>query len=171
MVYVLLGGRTTLLGGFVGAVVIGYLTSYLAEVVPFGATPGDVGPWGAFAMEATRRIVREAPLLVQGAVLVGIVLVLEDGVTPPLFRLLKRHRRWAWWLFLPAVIFVAAIPLLGMHVASAIYIFAVLVPQHHVSVARALVIAGVTAVSLYVMFDWAFQVTLPRGLLGAALGF
>ena len=74
-------------------------------------------------------------------------------------------------LFLPAVIFVAAIPLLGMHVASAIYIFAVLVPQHHVSVARAIVIAGVTAVSLYVMFDWAFQVTLPRGLLGAALGF
>ena len=40
----------------------------------------------------------------QSAVLVGIVLVLEDGVTPPLFRLLKRHRRWAWWLFLPAVI-------------------------------------------------------------------
>jgi len=104
VVYVLLGGRTTLLGGFVGAVVIGYLTSYLAEVVPFGAIPGDVGPWGAFAMEATRRIVREAPLLVQGAVLVGIVLVLEDGVTPPLFRLLKRHHRWAWWLLLPAVI-------------------------------------------------------------------
>jgi hypothetical protein len=74
-------------------------------------------------------------------------------------------------LFLPALAMVAAVPLLGMHVASAIYIFAVLVPQHHVSVARAIVIAGVTAVSLYVMFDWAFQVTLPRGLLGAALGF
>src|SRR3954464_1700816 len=74
-------------------------------------------------------------------------------------------------LFLPAVVFVAAIPLLGMHVASAIYIFAVLVPQHHVSTARALVIAAVTAVSLCAMFDWAFQVTLPRGVLGAALGF
>jgi branched-chain amino acid transport system permease protein len=104
VVYVLLGGRTTLLGGFVGAVIIGYLTSYLAEVTPFGAIPGDVGPWGAFVMEATRRIVREAPLLVQGAVLVGIVLLLEDGVTPPLFRLLERYRRWAWWLLLPAVI-------------------------------------------------------------------
>jgi len=104
VVYVLLGGRTTLLGGFVGAVIIGYLTSYLAEVAPFGAIPGDVGPWGAFIMEATRRIVREAPLLVQGAVLVGIVLLLEDGVTPPLFRLLERYRRWAWWLLLPAVI-------------------------------------------------------------------
>jgi hypothetical protein len=32
------------------------------------------------------------------------VLLLADGVTPPLFRLLERHRRWAWWLLLPAVI-------------------------------------------------------------------
>jgi hypothetical protein len=32
------------------------------------------------------------------------VLALEDGVTPPLFRLLERYRRWAWWLLLPAVI-------------------------------------------------------------------
>ena len=55
-------------------------------------------------MEAGRRIVREAPLLVQGAVLVGVVLVLKDGVTPPLFRVLARHRRWGWWLLLPAVL-------------------------------------------------------------------
>ncbi len=104
VVYVLLGGRMTLLGGFVGAAIIGYLTSYLAEIVPFGTTPPGTGPWMAALMEATRRIVREAPLLVQGAVLVGIVLVLEDGITPPLYRLLKRHARWAWWILLPAVI-------------------------------------------------------------------
>jgi branched-chain amino acid transport system permease protein len=104
VVYVLLGGRMSLVGGFVGAVVIGYLTSYLAEVVPFATIPGDAAPWVAFFMEASRRIVREAPLLVQGAVLVGVVLVLKDGITPPLFRLLERHRRWAWWLLLPAVI-------------------------------------------------------------------
>jgi ABC-type branched-subunit amino acid transport system permease subunit len=104
VVYVLLGGRMSLVGGFVGAVVIGYLTSYLAEAVPFATIPGDAAPWVAFFMEASRRIVREAPLLVQGAVLVGVVLVLKDGITPPLFRLLERHRRWAWWLLLPAVI-------------------------------------------------------------------
>src|SRR5215204_1316852 len=74
-------------------------------------------------------------------------------------------------LFLPALALVAVIPILGMHVASAVYIFAVLVPQHHVSVGRALVMSVVTAVALYVLFDWAFQVSLPRGLLGAALGF
>jgi branched-chain amino acid transport system permease protein len=105
VVYVLLGGRTSLLGGFVGAVIIGYLTSYLAEIVPFATIPGDAAPSVRFLMEAGRRIVREAPLLVQGAVLVGIVLALEDGVTPPLSRLLTRYRRWGWWVLLPAVVF------------------------------------------------------------------
>ena len=104
VVYVLLGGRTTLLGGFVGALLMGYLTSYLAEFVPFASIPADAAPWVANLMEASRRIVREAPLLVQGAILVGVVLVLEDGVTPPLFRLLDRYRRWGWWVLLPAVI-------------------------------------------------------------------
>jgi ABC-type branched-subunit amino acid transport system permease subunit len=104
VVYVLLGGRTTLVGGFVGATIIGYLTGYLAEFVPFATIPGDAAPWMANLMEASRRIVREAPLLVQGAVLVGVVLLLEDGITPPLFRLLKRHGRWGWWVLLPIVI-------------------------------------------------------------------
>ena len=105
VVYVLLGGRTALLGGFVGAVIISYLTSYLAEIVPFSTIPAGTAPWMAMLMEAARRIVREAPLLVQGAVLVGIVLVLEDGITPSLSRLLKRHARWGWWILLPAVVF------------------------------------------------------------------
>ncbi len=104
VVYVLLGGRATLLGGFVGAAVIGYLTSYLGEVVPFSAIPGDAAPWLAFLMEASRRIVREAPILVQGAVLVGMVLALEDGLTPPLSRLLTRWARWGWWVLLPLVV-------------------------------------------------------------------
>jgi branched-chain amino acid transport system permease protein len=105
VVYVLLGGRTTLLGGFVGAVIIGYLTSYLGEVVAFSTIPADATPWVAFVMEASRRIIREAPLLVQGGVLVGIVLLLEDGLTPPFFRLVRRRLRWCWWLLLPAVVF------------------------------------------------------------------
>ena len=105
VVYVLLGGRSSLLGGFVGAVLISYLTSYLAEIVPFSTIPPDTAPWMAALMEGARRIVREAPLLVQGAVLVGVVLALEDGITPPLFRLLKRHARWGWLVLLPVVIF------------------------------------------------------------------
>lgn len=104
VVNVLLGGRTILLGGFVGAMIIGYLTSYLGELVPFSSISGDYAPWLAFLMEAGRRIVRESPLLVQGVVLVVVVLLLEDGVTPPLFRLLKRQLRWFWRLVLPAIL-------------------------------------------------------------------
>lgn len=74
-------------------------------------------------------------------------------------------------LFGPALAYVALIPLLGMHVASAVYLFATLAVQKHMTPVRALVLAVVTAVSLYVLFDWLFQVTLPRGLLGNALGF
>jgi hypothetical protein len=73
--------------------------------------------------------------------------------------------------FLPAVAFVAAIPLVGLHVASAAYVFGALAAHRRTSMIRALAIAVVTAVALYATFDWAFQVTLPRGLLGAALGF
>lgn len=105
VVYVLLGGRTMLLGGFVGAALIGYLTSYLGEVTPFSSIPAGAPAWVAFLMEAARRITREAPILVQGAVLVGIVLALEDGITPPFFRLLRRWIRLGWWVLLPAVLF------------------------------------------------------------------
>ena len=104
VVSVLLGGRATLLGGFVGALVVGYLTSTLGELAPFSAVSGDHAPWLLFLMEALRRIVREAPLLVQGAVLVVAVLALKDGITPWLNHLLKRWERWGWCLLLPAVI-------------------------------------------------------------------
>lgn len=74
-------------------------------------------------------------------------------------------------LFVPAAIFVGAIPLLGMYLASAGYVFAVLAIPRHQSVARALVMAVATALALYVVFERMFQVSLPHGALAAALGF
>lgn len=74
-------------------------------------------------------------------------------------------------LFVPAAIFVAAIPLLGMYVASALYVFAVLAIPRHQSVPRALAIAVATALALYLVFERAFLVSLPHGALAAAFGF
>jgi hypothetical protein len=74
-------------------------------------------------------------------------------------------------LFLPALAFVAAIPLLGMHVAAAAYVFGTLAIQRRQPVARSAAFALVTAAVLYAVFDWMFQVSMPRGLLGAALGY
>jgi branched-chain amino acid transport system permease protein len=102
VVYVLLGGRTSLIGSFVGAAALGYLTTYLGEVVPFSSAPGAPGTWAALGAEALRRVLREAPVLVQGFVLVGAVLLLHDGVAPPALRLLRRYERLGWLVLLPA---------------------------------------------------------------------
>jgi hypothetical protein len=72
-------------------------------------------------------------------------------------------------LFLPAVVYVALIPLLGMYVASALYLLATLRWQNSMSLWRSALIAVVAALALYVVFEWSFQVELPHGLLGAWL--
>jgi hypothetical protein len=72
-------------------------------------------------------------------------------------------------LLLPAVIYVALIPLIGMYVGSAAYLFASLRLQSRLSTVRSLAIAIVAAVALYVVFERLFEVSLPHGLLGAAL--
>jgi hypothetical protein len=74
-------------------------------------------------------------------------------------------------LFVPAAIFVAAIPLLGMYLASALYIFAVRAIPRHQSVLRSLAMAAATALALYVVFERMFQVSLPHGALAAAFGY
>jgi hypothetical protein len=74
-------------------------------------------------------------------------------------------------MFLPAAAFVAAIPLIGLHVASAVYIFGMIAAQRRMAMWKALAIAIATPLALYFTFDWAFSVALPTGLLGAALGF
>jgi hypothetical protein len=73
-------------------------------------------------------------------------------------------------LFVPAAIFVAAIPLVGMYVASSLYVFAVLAIPRHQTVPRALAMAAATALALYVVFERMFQVSLPHGALAAAFG-
>jgi hypothetical protein len=74
-------------------------------------------------------------------------------------------------MLLPAVLFVAAIPFAGLHVAAAAYVFGMVAFHDKGGIRKAAAIAVVTPLSLYGIFDWGFQVPLPRGTLGAALGF
>ncbi len=74
-------------------------------------------------------------------------------------------------LFLPALAYIAVIPLLGMYVASALYVFGVLFAQHRTSLQRATVTAAAVVLTLYGLFEVTFRVFLPRGWLGSALGF
>lgn len=74
-------------------------------------------------------------------------------------------------LFLPALVYIGSIPIIGMYVASGGYVLGTLAPQNRVSAARAALIAVVTATALYLIFERMFQITLPRGALGNVLGF
>jgi hypothetical protein len=74
-------------------------------------------------------------------------------------------------LFVPAAVFVGAIPLAGMYIASGAYIFGVLALPKHQTLRRALLIALATPVALYIVFERMFQVSLPHGALAAALGY
>ena len=74
-------------------------------------------------------------------------------------------------LFIPAAVFVALVPLTGLVVASALYLFAAISWQKRGGALFAGVVALSTALALYLIFELTFQITLPRGMLGNALGY
>ena len=69
-------------------------------------------------------------------------------------------------LFIPAAVYVGVIPLIGMYLASAAYVFGALAWHKRGSFVFAGIAAIGTALALYVIFERTFQISLPRGLLG-----
>ncbi len=74
-------------------------------------------------------------------------------------------------LFVPAVVFVAAIPLIGMYLAAFGYMLAAVAGRGRAALVRAGALACATPLALYLVFERMFQVSLPHGALGQALGF
>jgi hypothetical protein len=74
-------------------------------------------------------------------------------------------------LFIPAAVYAGVIPLIGMYLASAAYVFGALAWHKR----GAFVFAGIAAIgsalALYLIFERTFQISLPRGLLGDFIGF
>jgi len=90
----------------------------------------------------------------------GRTMVLESGQ-------LKRLLR----LFVPAVVYVASIPAIGMYAASALYVWGTISLQGSWSKSRTIGFALLFTLALYLLFERAFQVSLPHGALGAAFGW
>jgi Tripartite tricarboxylate transporter TctB family len=112
------------------------------------------------------------PCIAGALIVAGSVYNLVRGLRAPSAVALDgaRARKLAA-LFVPAALFVAAIPLAGLHVSAAAYVLGTVGFLKKRSIGPAIAMAIVTPLALYGIFDWAFRVTLPRGLLGAALGF
>src|ERR1700676_1840821 len=74
-------------------------------------------------------------------------------------------------LFIPAAVYVGVIPLMGMYLASAAYVFGALAWHKRGAFIFSGAAAIGTAVALYLIFERTFQISLPRGLLGDSIGF
>ena len=74
-------------------------------------------------------------------------------------------------LFVPAAVFVAIIPLIGMYPAAACYVFGALAWHKRGSRLLPALAAIGAALALYLIFELTFQISLPRGALGTFLGF
>jgi hypothetical protein len=88
----------------------------------------------------------------------------EITVTWPAFRRVTG-------LFVPAAVFVALIPVIGMYLASGGYMFASLLLKSRDMLVRAVIISVATPIALYFVFERLFQVDLPHGALAATFGF
>jgi hypothetical protein len=74
-------------------------------------------------------------------------------------------------LFLPATAYVGFIPLIGLYPASALYVFGT-IAWHKRGALLVSALAGIgAAIALYLIFELTFQISLPRGALGALIDY
>ena len=141
------------------------LTGTFGAAVAISSLDNGIG-WSTAGVEAGT-----FPFVIGLIILLGSLYnLVRSRLDPPLVSITRDDMRAVLALFLPAAAFVAAIPLLGMYVATAGYMLGVLAFRPTVSRLKALAYAAATPVLLYLIFEWAFQVSLPHGLLGEMLG-
>jgi ABC-type branched-subunit amino acid transport system permease subunit len=104
-----LGGRITLIGGFFGAVALNYLAIFLGGFASnldqgaFSSASEDPSVAAELVTEVLKRVTVQAPLIIQGAVLVITILLVKKGMVPMLSHFLQQWQRFGWILLWPAV--------------------------------------------------------------------
>jgi len=145
---------TALLTGAFGAVVV--VSSYGNGI---GWSAAGVDP-GTF------------PFIVGLIILSGSIFNLAQGwLQAPEIVLRPSELRRLGMLFIPAAVYVGVIPLIGIYLASAAYVFGALAWHKKGAFIFSGLAAIGTALALYLIFELMFQISLPRGLLADALGF
>ena len=143
-----------------------FLTGAFGAAVVISSRDNGIG-WSAAGVDAGT-----FPFIVGLIIFGGSVFNLVKGWPRNDYAVLQRSElKRLGMLFVPAAIYVGIIPLTGMVLASAGYVFAALAWQRRGGLVFAGVAAAGTAAALYLIFELTFQISLPRGLLGDALGF
>jgi hypothetical protein len=142
------------------------LTGAFGAAVVVSSLDNGIG-WSAAGVEAGT-----FPFIVGLIILSGSVFNLVQGWLQSRDILLRPSElRRLGILFIPAVVYVGVIPLTGMYLASAGYVFGALAWHKRGALVFSAVAAISTALALYLIFELTFQISLPRGALGDALGF
>jgi Tripartite tricarboxylate transporter TctB family len=149
-------------------ILVALLTLSFGAVIILGATEFSVG-WSERGPEPGYFPFWIGCVIVAGSLctLAQTVLATNEGRHPAITR---GQAQRAMTFLLPMIGFVAVAHLLGIYVATILYLFSVMVFQGRYTVALSSALSLGTAVSLYVMFDKWLKVPLAKGPIEALLG-
>lgn len=151
-----LGVLAALLTLAFGTVIILGATEFSVGWTERGPEPGYFPFWIGCVIVAGSLVTLAQALLARG-----------DGTVPAITR---GQAQRALTFLVPMTAFVAIAHLLGIYVATILYLFTVMVVQGGYGVALSSLVSVGTAVSLYLMFDKWLKVPLAKGPLEAWLG-
>jgi putative tricarboxylic transport membrane protein len=142
------------------------LTGAFGAAVVVSSLDNGIG-WSAAGVEAGT-----FPFIVGLIILSGSLFNLVQGWLQAREVVLRRSElKRLGMLFIPAAVYVGLIPLAGMYLASAGYVFGALAWHKRGSLIFSAAAAISAAVALYLIFELTFQISLPRGALGDIIGF
>jgi hypothetical protein len=142
------------------------LTGAFGLAVVVSSTSNGIG-WGENGVDAGT-----FPLLVGTAIVLGSAYNMLRGiVAAPEIAVTWLALRRVAGLFIPAAIFIALIPTLGMYIASGAYVLATVGWQRKLPLLSICLLAAAVPLFLYLVFEKLFVVTLPHGALLEMLGF
>jgi hypothetical protein len=147
---------------------VALLTLAFGCVIILGATEFSVG-WGERGPEPGYAPFWIGCVIVAGslATLVQTWLAKSEATVSAITR---GQAQRALQFLVPVIAFVGLAHVLGLYVASVVYLFAIMVFQGGYGVALSGVVSGGMAVALYFMFDKWLKVPLAKGPLEAWLG-
>lgn len=153
---------------FTAEIATAAITAALGLTIVIGALEYGVG-WGSAGPEPGAFPFYIGVLIVLASLAVAGQAVAQRHNLAEHFLDGERARRVAAF-FLPIVLFVPVAILLGLYVATAIYLFIVMIWQGRYHPLMALAVSVGVAAFFYVVLERGFQVPLLKGPLEAALG-
>jgi putative tricarboxylic transport membrane protein len=110
-------------------------------------------------------------VMLGGASLFGLVSALLGNVASDSTFVTRDQLRRVMQVFVPTLLFCLVTQWLGLYVASFLLIAGFMVFVGHIAWWKSLLTAAVFTIAMFVTFDIAFDVIMPKGPLEAALGY